>query len=189
MLLVVTGTGFWTVGCNSLLPSRSASAESRWASYEQAQKSFERIVPYHTTTNDLALLGFYPSVSPNVKILTYVDLVPIFMPNPGIQKKDLPPAVNECLDAREEGFAYFVDLQNTHSQRYGNLFLDVFGFKRKTHETGWQFKGLILIKNGVVVYKLSSGEPRISRDEKQVKPLGPLQELDSILFHVVTVPQ
>jgi hypothetical protein len=63
------------------------------------------------------------------------------------------------------------------------------GVLNKTHETGWQFKGLILIKDGVVIYKLSSGEPQISRNGKQVKPLGPLQELDGVCFHVVTIPQ
>ena len=178
---------FLTAGCASMLPTKTSTTESRWKNYEQARLAFDIIEPYHTTTNDLASLGFYPSVSPNVKILTYADLMPIFMPNPAIHKNDLPAGVVECINAHENGFAYVVDLENTRSKRYGNVLLDIFSFKRNTHETGWQFKGLILIKDNVVVYKLASGQPQISRDEKQVKPLGPFQELDGLLFHVVTV--
>jgi hypothetical protein len=109
------------------------------------------------------------------------------MPNPGIHRKDLPPAVLECIDAREQSCAYLIELNNTNSHRYGNVLLDVFGFKRYTHEVGWNFKGLLLLKNGVVLYKLSSGEPKISRDDKVTRPLGPLQELDNVVFSVVNV--
>ena len=91
------------------------------------------------------------------------------MPNPGIHKQDLPGAVRECIEAKEMSRAYLVELQDTQKKRHGNLFLDIFGFNRKTHESGWRFKGLILIDNDLVVYKLSSGEPQISREEKQVQ--------------------
>jgi hypothetical protein len=135
----------------------------------------------------LKALGFHPSVQPNIKVLTYVDIVQIFMPNPGVRRKDLPAAVLECIDAKEQSFAYVIELQDINSKRYGNLFLDIFSFKRKTHEAGWKFKGLVLVKNGLIVYKLSSGEPQISRNDKQVRPLGPLQELDNVFFSVVSV--
>jgi len=188
MLLVVAGAMLLGCGCKSLFPSQASVTASRWNSYAAVDAAFDKIVPGHTDTNDLELLGFDPSVSPNVKILTYVDLIQIFMPNPSITEQDLPLGVRECIDARGNGLAYAVDLNNLGSKRYGNLFLDIFGFRRKTHQTGWDFKGLILVKDGVVVYKLSSGEPQISRNEKQVKPLGPLQELDGVFFHFVTIP-
>lgn len=78
-----------------------------------------------------------------------------------------------------------IELNEIKSRRYGNAFLDVTGFVKKTHETGWHFKGLLLISDGVVVYKLSSGEPVVDRYEKKIKPLGPLQELDSIVAGTV----
>ncbi len=78
-----------------------------------------------------------------------------------------------------------MELKDIQSKRHGNLFLDVFGFDRKTHVSGWRFKGLILMEDDLVVYKLSSGEPQISSDEIQVKPLGPLQELDGLVTHTV----
>ena len=67
------------------------------------------------------------------------------------------------------------------AKRYGRVILDVTGFVKKSHDTGWQFKGLVLIREGRVVYKLSSGQPNVDRYDKKVRPLGPLQELDSIL--------
>jgi len=68
----------------------------------------------------------------------------------------------------------------TQSKRYGNLFLDIFGYLRKTREPGWNFKALIVLNRGTVVYKLWSGEPQQERYEKKKKPLGPLQELDGV---------
>lgn len=189
MLLVVAGAMLLGTGCKSLFPSQGSTIESRWNSYAAAQAAFDKIIPDRTGTNELKQLGFHPAVSPNVRILTYVDIMQMFMPNPGINERDLPKPVRECIENPDNCYAYLVDLRNVHSKRYGNLFLDILGFKRKTHEDGWRFKGLILIRNGLVVYKLSSGEPRISQNQKQIQPLGPLQQLDGVMFHVVTIPK
>jgi hypothetical protein len=177
-LLLMTGLIFLTAGCKSLFPHDQSTTISRWKNYRDVTAAFKTIVPYHTTVNDLQILGFDPRITPNIKALTYVDIIQTFMPTPAIHMKDLPDAVRECIEAKEHSQAYLVELSVVQNQRHGNLFLDIFGFNRKNHETGWQFKGLILIKDDLVVYKLSSGEPRISRESQKVKPLGPLQELD-----------
>jgi hypothetical protein len=39
-----------------------------------------------------------------------------------------------------------VDVNIAKSKRYGNVLLDLTGFVRKSHDTGWQFKGLLLIR-------------------------------------------
>jgi hypothetical protein len=165
-------------GCKSLFSHGESTTVSRWKNYDKVESAFKTIVPYHTTVEDLRTMGFDPKVTPNVKTLNYVDIIQTFLPSPAIQMKDLPDAVQECIQARENSRAYLVELQDIKDQRHGYLLLDIFGFNRKTHESGWRFKGLILIKNDLVVYKLSSGEPQISRESKRVKPLGPLQELD-----------
>jgi len=185
MLLAVLGAMLLTSGCKSLFPSSSNTVASRWQTYSNVTTAFNQIVPYETDVRGLKELGFDPSVSANVRIMTYVDLLPVFLPNSGIQKKDLPAPVRDFIDAHDDGAAYAIDLQNVHAKRYGHLFLDVFDFKRKTHTTGWKFRGLILMKNDIVVYKLCSGEPEISTFEKKTRPLGPLQELDSVFFHIV----
>ena len=104
-----------------------------------------------------------------------------FLPNNSIQKTDLPASVRECLEAKDNCQAYELDLTVTRSKRYGNLFLDIFAFNRKTRETGWNFKALIILNRGKVVYKLWSGEPNLERYETKKRPLGPLQELDGML--------
>jgi len=38
-----------------------------------------------------------------------VEIVPIFLPNSGIQKNDLPAPVREFIDADGNGIAYVVD--------------------------------------------------------------------------------
>ena len=157
MLLVISGM-LLTSGCKSLFPSSSTTVNSRWKTYAEVSGAFDKIQPYNTDTTGLRNLGFDPVVSPNVKILTYVQILPIFLPNSGIHKDDLPASVQEFIDADGGGLAYIVDLNDVSSKRYGNLFLDVFGFKRKTHTSGWNFRGIILMKNDVVIYKLASGE-------------------------------
>lgn len=189
MALVVAGVMLLTTGCKSLFPSQSSTVESQWKNYTEVQSAFAKIVPGLTDTNNLKSLGFYPSVSPNVKVLTYVDIIQIFMPNPGIRLEDLPEGVRKCIEGREQSCAYQIDLQTLNSHRYGNLVLDVLGFKRKTHDDGWRFNGLILIRNGVTVYKLSSGEPQISHNETIRHPLGPLQELEGSILGVVRIPK
>ena len=177
-VLWMAGAVLLTAGCRSLFSSSQSTIVSRWNSYNEVEAAFERITPYRTSIADLKSLGFHPAASPNVKILTYVDIVQTFMPNPAIRLQDLPAAVRECIEAKENSHAYLVELQDIRDKRHGSLPLDIFGFKRKTHESGWRFKGLILIKDDLVLYKLSSGEPQVSREEIKLKPLGPLQELD-----------
>lgn len=177
-LLAVVGALALT-GCNCLLPKTETTTRSQFTNYAQVSAAFDAIVPYETRTTDLKELGLEPSVSPNVKLLTYVQVMQFFMPNPSITKDDLSPAVRECVEAKENGHAYLVELSDIRTKRYGNAFLDIFGFKRRTLETGWRFSGVILATNGMVVYKLTSGEPSIVNYRKTVKPLGPLQELDT----------
>ena len=178
MVVLVLAGMFLTAGCKNLFSHNESITVSHWKSYNEVNAAFGKIAPYHTTVEDLRTLGFHPKASPNVKILTYVDIVQTFLPNAAIHKEDLPDAVRACIEAKENSRAYLVELHDTRDKRHGNLFLDIFGFKRLTHVSGWEFKGLILIKDDLVVYKLSSGEPQVSRDENKVKPLGPLQELD-----------
>ena len=173
-------------GCSSVLPTAHLTTKSSFTNYAQVQAAFDRIVPYQTHVSDLKPLGLDPDSSANVKVLTYVDVMRHFMPNPAITKDDLHPAVRDCIEARENGHAYQVELSDITSKRYGSAFLDVLGFKRRTRETGWRFNGLILTTNSVVVYKLSSGEPAVSTDQMRVKPFGPLQELDSAVMGAAT---
>ena len=41
----------------------------------------------------------------------------------------------------------------------GNAALDMLKVQRETQNAGWRFCGLLLMKDGVVIYKLTSGQP------------------------------
>ena len=174
-----------TTGCKSLFPQNESISESRWQSWSDVNAAFGKIIPHKTTVNDLRTLGFDPDISPNIKILTAVEIIPMFRPCLDIRMQELPEGVQEYFLAKTNTCAYLIDLQNTRDKRQGNLFLDALGFKRVTHQSGWNFRGLILIKGNLVVYKLFSGEPQLSREDKQVKPLGPFQEIDDTVVHSI----
>ena len=186
-LLVVAGAMVLTSGCASMFPTKRVTTESRWTNYAQVQAAFDLIQTNRTTVADLKSMGFDPTASPNLKILTYVDLIQRFMPNPGIRLEDLHPAVRACIEAKERSRAFELILKNDNKKRHGNLFLDILGFKRLTHETGWEFDGLILLDDDTVVYKLSSGQPLISREDRDIRPLGPLQEIEGSFASVFKI--
>ncbi len=167
-----------TTGCKSMFPSDGSRPRTNWESFDDAQAAFDKVIPHQTTVAELKEMGFDPHTTPNVKILTYLDLIERFLPNNSISKDDLHPDVRACIEAKDCCHAYELALDFTQSKRYGNLCLDVFGFKKRTHITGWNFKALIILKDDVVSYKIRSGQPAVDRDEKKIKPLGPLQELD-----------
>ena len=180
-VILVTMLALLASGCSFLLPASRATAKSNWRSFSEARAAFDRIVPGATATNELPALGFDPAANPNVRILTYLDIIQRFMPNQSITKDDLDASVRAFLEHREQGEAWEIEVNDVKAKRYGNAFLDVTGFVKKTHETGWQFKGLLLIREGRVVYKISSGLPNVDRYDKNVRPLGPLQELDGLV--------
>jgi hypothetical protein len=168
-------------GCGGMLPKGRTVTESPWGSFDEAKAAFDKITPYNTSIQDLKNLGFDPYSTPNIKILTYLDLTDRFMPNPSIRMEDLDPGVQECLKQRENCHGYEVDPGVVNSKRYGSFWADFFQFKRSTRQTGWRFNALIVILNGNVVYKLWGGEPVINRDDIRKKPLGPLQQSEDIL--------
>jgi hypothetical protein len=173
-----------TTGCKSLFPSDSKTTRSHWQSFDEAQAAFDKITPHKTSIEDLKSLGFDPSTTPNVKLLTYLDLIEKFIPNQSITLNDLQPDVRACIESKDCCHAYALDLDIVKNKRYGNLFLDIFGFKKNTRITGWSFRALIILKDDMVAYKLRSGEPNVEKYEKKVKPLGPLQDLESIITKV-----
>jgi hypothetical protein len=185
MLTLVAGIMLLTTGCQSLFVSHQATTLTQWTNWDQVNLAFNKITPNRTTLKDLRKMGFDPNVTPNIKIMPYVDIVPIFMPNPNIHKEDLPIGVRVFVEAKKGNQAYLVELENVKEKRHGNLVLDVFGFKRLTHQSGWRFKGIILIKDDTVVYTLSSGEPDISLEDSNIKPLGPFQDMSGCAGSII----
>jgi hypothetical protein len=165
-----------SAGCSSMLPKSKNSVESPWDTFEQVKASFDKIIPFQTTNDELSELNFTPDKTPNMKILSYLDVISRFMPTPSISKEDIDEGLLNCIKAQSICQAYELSLQKIHNERYGNLFLDMFRFKQTNRKTGWNFKALIVLNDNTVIYKIWSGQPRIDEDTYQKTPLGPFQE-------------
>jgi hypothetical protein len=161
--------------CSSLLPRGESLTYSPWQSYGEAQQTFDGIVPYKTTVEDLANLNLDPKSNPNITILNYSDVLRRFLPSPAIDTADLDVGVKECIAAKIACQGYEINQAFMKRKRYGNFFADFLNFRRKVDVAGWRFNGVILIKGGVVIYKLTGGQPAIHEYEESVNPLGPLQ--------------
>ena len=170
-------------GC-SLLPSVQQTTKSPWNSFDEAKASYDRLSPYKTKTEELEKLGFNPFTTPNIKILTYLDIIQKFMFNPSIKKEDLDKGVQACIDAKTNCKAYEIQPKFSFNKRYGNVLLDLFNFKRKSHQTGWEFDALVVIVDDIVVYKLWGGKPAIDETRETKNPLGPLQDASDLLIDI-----
>jgi len=158
-----------------MLPSSRQTATGRWNTFEEAKAAFDRIVPNRTTVAELEGLGFSPLGTTNVRILTYLNIIQRFMINPSIRKEDLDEGLQVCLTAKANCRVLEFQLRHVEQQRHGGVFADLFKFKRKTQQTGWEFEAMIAVVDNVVVYKLWSGRPSIDETREISNPLGPIQ--------------
>ena len=164
--------------CSGLLPRAHVETVSTWSDFATAKSAFDSVVPGETTMAQLHDAGFHPLRAPNVRLLNYLDVTRIFLPNPSITLSDIDPAVRECLAEQESCGAYELDLSVLDRERYGNVLLDMFGFRKYARESGWAFRALIVLNGDQVVHKQWSGQPIIERVETKDTPLGPIQEID-----------
>jgi hypothetical protein len=137
-----------------------------------------RSSPTHTTAEDLKRLGYDPFTTPNITLLTYIELLRRFLPNDSITKADLDEGIQDCFAMKDECKAYEISLKIRHEKRFGNVWLDLLTFRRKTKVTGWEFNAFIVLKGDIVAYKISGGKPRIDELIDHKKPLGPLQDIE-----------
>ena len=164
-------------GCSALLPRGESVAQSPWQNFEEAQQTFERILPHQTTVEDLKQLKLDPLQNPNIALLNYSDVLRRFIPTPSANMQDLDPGVRECIQAKSACKGYEVDQKSIKRRRYGSFWADFLNFNRKVDIVGWRFNGVVLIKEGMVVYKLTGGQPSIHEHEESRNPLGPFQGL------------
>jgi hypothetical protein len=186
-MLFICACAAFIIGCAPLLPSGRETVRSPWKTFDDAKEAYESIELGMTTKDDLQCMGFDPFLTPNIKILNYSDIVSQFMLNPSIKMEDLDEGLQSCIKARAACQAYQVKPGIVNRKRLGNVWLDLFDFKRKVHSTGWRFEALVVMVNDIVVYKQWGGEPLVDEDTVSKKPLGPLQSSGSggLLLDVV----
>src|SRR5262245_20470736 len=171
-------------GCSWLLPRSQESTSSPWLTYQEAQKAFDQLVPGETTALQLREMALDPSTNPNITILNYSDVLRRFLLNQSISLNDLDEGVRLCVSAKTNCRGFEVNQKVLNKQRNGYFLLDLLGFKRDTYTNGWASSGLILIKDGLVIYKLTGGQPSIVSQESNQNPLGPVQMITSKMYGV-----
>jgi len=177
LLLLLTAA--LACGCSGMLPKTRETTQSPWQTYQAAQDAFDKIVPGQTTIAELRQMSMDPGSNPNIAILNYADVMRKFMVNQSFSINDLDNGVRECVTAKVACRGFEINQSLVEKNRQGNVVLDVLGFYRETQTTGWRFNGLILLKDDIVVYKLTSGQPVISQTDENKNPLGPVQALSS----------
>jgi hypothetical protein len=174
-LFLFGGLILFLTACGSPLPKTEDETKSHWNTFDEAMLAYNKVILGQSTVNDLRALGYDPYSAPNVKILSYLDIIQKFMPTNSVKLEQLPLSVQKCLAKQEACMAYEAHPGTVKRKRVGSLFLDLLGFKRKTIETGWRFNALIVLDNDVVVYKVWSGVPIVDSEQTRKNPLGPLQ--------------
>ncbi|HRK56584.1 MAG TPA: hypothetical protein PLQ67_03570 [Burkholderiaceae bacterium] len=166
---------FLLSACASLLPAGSNDTRSSFASFEEAKNALETIVPYETTTEQVKALGFDYSDSANVTIITYPDVIAHLAPNASVPMEALDPGIRDCILAQTRCKAYEFGIERIQRKRVGRFWADFMNFRRTVEVSGWRFNAMIVVRNGVVLFRRYGGEPNISRTERYNNPLGPLQ--------------
>ncbi len=173
---------FLTVtGCSNLLPSEKITVQSPWETFDDAKAAFDKIIPHRTTTKDLEKLQFDPFITPNIEMLTYLDIIERFSKKGAVDKD-----IQDCIGAKDSCRGYEMIQKRTNNERYGNPFLDILNFRRKTKISGWELNVLIVIKKDLVIYKLWSGKPKIDELTDKKNPLGPFQDMST--WHKIIFP-
>lgn len=163
----------------TVLPSTDNTSKSNWATYDEAHGAYTSVVLTKTTRKELQSMGFTPESTPNVRILNYVDVGNLF--GSAFRPEDLPLGVKQCFDAQDSCVGYVVAVRNVKNARNGNVAADLFGFRKNTLTTGFEFQATLVLVDGHVVYKMWNGTPNVERTEKQTTPLGPMQNLSGII--------
>jgi hypothetical protein len=157
----------WLAACaTDVLPSTSQDRSGPFATYEIAEMAFRIITPGKTDSAKLRELGIDPKTTPNMRVITYTEVMRVFM-----------PAVQGCINVRDHCSGYVLSPEMKETQRTGDVSLDLLGINRETKETGWAATILLLLVDDVVVYKLWSGSGRSEGTSRETNPLGPAQDL------------
>lgn len=176
--IIVFMTASIVAGCAALLPHSSSVTHSPWKSYKEVVDAYNTVVINKSTVTDIKKVGFNIYSTSNLKVLSFVDIAAA---TSTLELKDMGRGITTCLKVRDQCSGYIFEPQVTKSDRYGNFWLDILNFRRKTRDSGWRFKATFLVVNSVVVEKFWYGEPLINLEKSIVNPLGPFQEIGNII--------
>lgn len=161
-------------GCGALLPHGRSEDSSLFKTYEDARDALDRVTPYRATLAEARALGFDVGASSNVQEVPYPQWVGTLVhPNVPLDRADV--GIRDCLAAELACRAYLFRFSRIEEDRSGNFVVDFLNFRRITHRRGWRFEGLMLVRDGVVLFRNHGGQPHVEFVEDRRNPLGPLQ--------------
>jgi hypothetical protein len=158
--------------CSSLLP-RSSRSDSPFRSFEEAKEAFDAVEVGRTRTDELRALRIDPERQ-GVTLLSGAQLLPLYLPHEGATVDLHGEGLRTCAQSGERCEGWVVDVERDRRRRTGNWFLDVLRFKRVKDQRGFDFTGVMLVLDDVVVHKIWSGS-RKRMQTTEVQPLGLLQ--------------
>jgi len=166
---------FFLGGCTGLLPRGSSVTPSPFQTFGEAQTAVERLEPFRTREADLPAQGFDPKEGKNVTQIAYPEIVARLAPHSGVPINSLDAGIRACIEARAGCRAYLFRFDRLSRKREGGFWVDFLNIQRVTHTTGWWLETLVVVSDGVVLFRNYSGEAHIEKVERQTNPLGPLQ--------------
>lgn len=167
-------------GCSAVLPHES-NIDSRFQSYDQLVEAYGKIDTSRTRLAELSGLGFDPRTTPNIKVLSYVEIIDRFVPSDAMTLERVPPAVRTCIEVQDRCSAYVYRLQHSETRHNGYVVPDLIGIERDTTKVGWSAEIALLVRDDRVVYKVMVGQPYLENRHDKTQPLGPLQDLGKIM--------
>ena len=170
---------FAAAGCGGVLPHESSVDTGKFETYDQVMASYNGIDLGKTRRHDLGRLGFDTQTTPNIQVLSYTDIVNHFLPSETMRLEQAPANARRCLETPERCSGYVYELAHSQKQRNGGVVSDLLGIERDTVSNGWSVKIVLLLQDGVVVYKEISGRPFIEERQNKSQPLGPFQDLST----------
>lgn len=172
---------FLVAGCSGVLPRESTADTAKFQTYEDLMTAYAKIDVGKTRLADLTGLGFDPKTTPNIEILSYIDIINRFMPTEAMTVQRLPKAVRSCIEAQDHCSAYVMHLQNSRVRHRGSVVPDLLEIERDTSRVGWSAEVLLLMRDDQVAYKVISARPYQEDQRDETQPLGPLQDLGKML--------
>lgn len=179
--LVVLLTTILLTGCASILPREHTVTQSPWGTFEDVKTSYEEVVTEKTNIKELEELGFTPEGNPNVEIYNYWTLANIYEMSQLATNGEAPDWMNICSHNKEYCKGFRLTIQSVHSDRIGNVFADLLGFKKKIKKFGWKFEATFILIGDRVIYKSWDGQPKIEEYHDKTVPLGPFQNVSDWL--------